>query len=112
METKPKIEIDLKRVESLAGRGLTKEKIAEALGISQATLYIKQREDPEFLQAITRGRAKAEAIVADKLWENATKRNNVTAQIFYLKSRCGWSEKSQVEVTNAEPVKIIIKNDL
>ena len=56
MNTKPKIEIDLAKVEALASRLLTKEQIAISLGISEATFYNRQGENLEILEAIKRGR--------------------------------------------------------
>ncbi len=44
MITKPKIQIDLKQVESLAANGLTQEQIACALGISESTLTKRKKE--------------------------------------------------------------------
>ena len=44
MITKPKIQIDLKQVESLAANGLTQEQIASALGISESQHYTKEKE--------------------------------------------------------------------
>ena len=106
MITKPKIEIDLAKVEELASRLLTKEQIAISLGISNATLYNRQLEDVEFLEAIRRGRQKGVAAVAEKLVNSAID-GNTTAQIFVLKTHGGpdWKDKQDVNLSGEVTVK-------
>ena len=106
MITKPKIEIDLAKVEELASRLLSKEQIAISLGISTATLYNRQLEDVEFLEAIKRGRQKGVAMVANKLVESAMD-GNTTAQIFVLKTHGGpdWKDRQDVNLTGEVLVK-------
>jgi predicted transcriptional regulator len=113
MRTKPKIEIDLAKVEALASRLLTKEQIAISLGISDDTLYLRQRENKDFQEAIKRGREKGVAAVANKLVESANK-GNTTAQIFILKTHGGqeWREQKDVNLTASQPVSIKIVDDL
>lgn len=91
MRTKPKIEIDLKKVESLAGLGLSRQQIADALGISQTTLYDRQRESAEFVDAIKRGKAQRVGYVANKL-QKLVDEGNLGAIIFYLKTQGGFIE--------------------
>jgi predicted DNA-binding protein (UPF0251 family) len=91
-KTKPKIEIDLQEVEQLAAQGLTQEQIASSLGISQDTLYTRKRESIEFSEAIKKGKAQGIRYVSNLLFEQA-KEGNMTAIIFYLKTRAGWSER-------------------
>lgn len=106
MKTKPKIEIDLAKVEALASRLLTKEQIAISLGISTDTLYSRQRESPDFLDAIKRGREKGVAAVANKLVESAMD-GNTTAQIFVLKTHGGpdWKDRQDVNLSGEVTVK-------
>lgn len=106
MKTKPKIEIDLAKVEELASRLLTKEQIAISLGISVDTLYSRQRESQDFQEAIKRGREKGVATVANKLVESAIE-GNTTAQIFILKTHGGqdWKDKQDVNLTGEVLVK-------
>lgn len=84
--------VDLQQVELLAARGLSKEQIAHNLGISYQTLNERQKEFSEFSEALNRGKAKGIAQIANKLYENAYKENNLGAQIFYLKTQGGWRE--------------------
>ena len=100
MKTKPKIDIDLKKVEALAERGLSQEQIADALGISTSTLYERKRESADFGQAIKRGKAKGIGHVANKLME-AVNAGNVTAAIFFLKAQGGWRDQPVEEFTRS-----------
>ena len=106
MITKPKIEIDLAKVEELASRLLSKEQIAISLGISTATLYNRQLEDVEFLEAIKRGRQKGVAMVANKLVESAMD-GNTTAQIFVRKTHGGpdWKDRQDINLSGELEVK-------
>lgn len=96
MKTKPKIELDLAKVEELAGLGLTREQIALSLGVSYSTLNRRAKESEEIETAMKRGRALANIKVAGELMK-AIEAGNVTAIIFYLKARAGWTEKQKIE---------------
>ena len=113
MNTKPKIEIDLAKVEALASRLLSKEQICISLGISESTLYRNQREKTELTEAIKRGREKGVASIANKLVESAIA-GNTTAQIFILKTHGGqeWKEKQEVNLSSDQPISIKLVNDL
>ena len=101
MITKPKIQIDLKQVESLAANGLTQEQIALALGISESTLTKRKKENTDFADAIKRGKAKGIALVTNKLMESI-KGGNMTAMIFFLKTQAGWKETNVQEHTGKD----------
>ena len=100
MITKPKIKIDLAKVESLAANGLTQEQIASALGISETTLHQRKRDSADFAAAIKRGKAKGIALVTNKLMESI-KGGNMTGMIFFLKTQAGWKETNVQEHTGA-----------
>ncbi len=106
MITKPKIQIDLKQVESLAANGLTQEQIAAALGISESTLHKRKQENTEFTAAIKRGKAKGIALVTNKLMESI-KGGNMTGMIFFLKTQAGWKETNVQEHTGANGTALI-----
>ena len=91
-----KIELDLSKVESLAAQGLTEEQIADALGVSRATVTRNKRDNDAFAAAIKSGKAKGIAVVSSKLMEQV-KGGNVTAMIFFLKSRAGWNDRPEPE---------------
>lgn len=97
MITKPKIQIDLAKVEQLAQVCDSEEEIALALGISYTTLRNRKKEFVDFATAIKRGKAKANAFVGGKLMEKI-KDGDTASIIFYMKSRCKWSEKQQLEL--------------
>lgn len=104
MKTKPRKEIDLDEVERLASLGLTREQIALSLGVSTSTLYNRLRDDEEFAEAVKRGEAMGISAVASKLMDQINE-GNTTAMIFFLKSRAGWRESSElkVESSNTKP---------
>ncbi len=106
MITKPKIQIDLAKVESLAANGLTQEQIAAALGISESTLTKRKKENTDFTDAIKRGKAKGIALVTNKLMESI-KGGNMTGMIFFLKTQAGWKETNVQEHTGANGTALI-----
>jgi transcriptional regulator with XRE-family HTH domain len=77
-----------KQVEALVGYGITEEQICQMIGISRPTLIKYYREE------IDTGTAKANAKVAQSLYQKATGdgASAVTAAIFWLKTRAGWKE--------------------
>lgn len=102
MRTKPRKAFDLAEVERLASLGLTREQIAAALGASASTVYHRLRDDEEFSEAVKRGEALGIGAVASKLMDQINE-GNTTAMIFYLKSRAGWRESSEIRVEGVEP---------
>jgi len=85
-KSRMKIEdINLEQVEVIASFGLTDEEIAVILGISPRTLNY-WKKNPSFLQALKRGKLKADYIIARSLFEKA-KSGDTTAMIFWLKNR-------------------------
>lgn len=105
MKTKPRIQIDLRKVEEYAQVCDNEEEIANALGISYSTLQSRKRESEEFRIAIKRGKAKANVFVGGKLMEKI-KSGDTASIIFYMKSRCGWRETQKIEadvITREEP---------
>lgn len=90
----------LEQTEKLAGLGLNKKQIAEALGIGASTLFDKQNEYPEFEEAINKGKAKGIAHVAGKLMAKVSALDTASI-IFYLKTQAGWREGQTIEMTGA-----------
>jgi hypothetical protein len=76
------------QVEALVGYGIPAVEIAMMVGISDETLRKYYREE------IDTGTAKANAKVAQSLYQKATGdgASAVTAAIFWLKTRAGWKE--------------------
>ena len=74
-----------RQVEGLAAYGIPEGDIAEMLQIDPKTLRKHYRQELDF------GSVKANAQVAGFLF-NSAKNGNVTAQIFWLKTRARWKE--------------------
>jgi DNA invertase Pin-like site-specific DNA recombinase len=90
-----KIELDIQKIEDLAGRGLTEQEICLCIGISRTTLYRRKRDAVAVAEAIERGKAKAHAVVANALFE-LCKERNLGAIVWFEKSRCGMSEDAEL----------------
>ena len=75
-------------VESLSGFGIPQDEIARLVGIDPKTLRFRYAEQIEL------GNIKATAKVAQNLFTMACKptREGLSAAIFWLKVRAGWSE--------------------
>ncbi len=87
-------ETDLRKIREAAGRGLTRDQIANALGISLSTLVDhasgRYGTDAEAIQeALDRGRALGIDRIARALFQEA-EAGNVTAQIFLMKNLAQW----------------------
>lgn len=90
---------------SFAGYGIQADDIAAYLGIRRNTLFKYFKHDMQ------EGRNTANAKVAQSLFNMATKRNNVAAAIFWAKTRMGWREKVDVEVSGGPLVAVIRTGD-
>jgi imidazolonepropionase-like amidohydrolase len=91
---RPKIAIDISRVEELAAQGLTLAEICLVLGISERTLYDHKRESAVLADAIKSGRAKAASEISNVLYQMARK-GDLGAIVWYEKTRRGLSDKIQ-----------------
>ena len=80
------------QVEALSGYGVRQEEIALYLDIDPKTLRSHYREQ------LDKGTVKANVAVARSLHKQAVE-GNVAAAIFWLKSRAGFREKQEVEVS-------------
>jgi len=94
---KPRIDIDIARVEELAGQGLTQAEICLVLGISERTLYSRKAESSEFADAIKSGKAKAASEISNVLYQMATG-GDLGAIVWYEKTRRGLSDKVQQNI--------------
>jgi hypothetical protein len=74
------------KVRHLAGLGVPQDDIARIIQCSPKTLRKRCRDD------LDRGVAEANAIVSGSLFA-AAQGGNITAQIFWLKSRARWRER-------------------
>ena len=86
--------LDYAYVEEMASQGLTGEQIGRLLGATIGQINYKRKMDPQFEEAIQRGRSRGVEKVASELMKNALN-GNVAAQIFFLKTQGGWREKER-----------------
>jgi hypothetical protein len=98
------------KVQYLAGLGVPQDDIAKIINCAPKTLRKRFREE------LDRGVAEANAMVAGYLF-NSAKQGNVSAQIFWLKTRAQWREgaaPSPISDTNAEassPVVLVLPDN-
>jgi DNA invertase Pin-like site-specific DNA recombinase len=104
-----KIELDIAKIEELAGSGLTEQEICRCTGISRTTLYRRKRDASAVAEAIERGKAKAHAVVANALFE-LCKQGNLGAIVWFEKSRFGMSEEAEL-VRRIEQLEARIEQD-
>ena len=90
-----KIILDLDEVVKLASLGLSEVEIGLSLGVSRSTIQ-RNRHDEAFDAAIKRGKAAGTKHVVNRLRE-AIDTGNITATLFYLKCRAGWTEQAALE---------------
>ncbi len=79
-----------KTVTAMAGYGIPQEGISKVIGIDLKTLRKHFREE------LDKGEVVATSKVAESLYKMATE-GNVSAAIFWMKARAGWSEKIRHE---------------
>lgn len=82
------------RVRYLAGVGVRQEDIAKIIGCDPKTLRKRLRDE------LDRGVAEANATISGHLFA-AAKSGNITAQIFWLKTRANWREGKRDEPRGA-----------
>lgn len=102
---RPKLpQLDLKEIEEQAQFCDSEEEIALSLGVSYSTFRRQKARDKErFEQAIKTGKLRAKKFVIGKFMQKV-REGELTAMIFYLKCKCGWSEKQVLDVTTREEV--------
>jgi hypothetical protein len=81
-------------VRTLSAVGITYEDIAKKLQISSDTLTKHYRDDLDL------GRIDANSKIGTKLFESA-ENGNISAQMFWLRTRAGWKETTGLELTGA-----------
>lgn len=93
-------------VRTLTAFGIPQESIASEVGIDPKTLRKHYKAE------VSLGAHQANAKVAGSLFKAATEDGNVTAQIFWLKSRAGWTERQVVETTNKSDVTLEVPSGI
>ena len=77
-------------VKAMVGYGVVQTDIAAVLGIDPKTLRLHYKRE------IAIAAIEANAAVAQSLFNNATKHMNVSAQIWWTKTRMGWKETVRI----------------
>ncbi len=72
---------------------------AHAINRSERWLQYQVQAFPEVKEILENARRVADGLVQSKLFANAIKSNNVAAQIFWLKNRSGWADRTQIAAT-------------
>lgn len=88
--------VDLDEIEMMASVGMTTKQIADALHINPSVFGRLLKNDPVVQEAVDRGLARGVKMVTDSLFQNAMK-GNVAAQIFWLKNRGAWQDKTDID---------------
>ncbi len=93
----------LKKIEKLAGLGLSDQAIADSLGVSRSTISRRKRDDDTFDAIIRKGKIKAVADISSALYESAMSGNSQSIQ-FFLKNRANTDDlgnwRDRTETTN------------
>jgi hypothetical protein len=89
------------RVRHLAGVGVRQDDIAKIIGCAPKTLRKQFRDD------LDRGVAEANAIVSGCLFA-AAKGGNVTAQMFWMKTRAHWREKDPAPDSDTQAIQPVV----
>lgn len=92
-----------KLVEQMAAVGITRDQICSVVELSLKTLLKYFRKELET------SATKANAKMGGALYANGI-RGNVTAQIFWMKTRAGWREKDHEDSSKEQPPSTIVLN--
>ena len=87
----------LNKIIALGSQGLTSGQIARCLGVSWSTIDRRRKENADIEEAIKKGAALGVEKISNALMTSA-RDGNVTAQIFYLKNRAGWVDKTETKI--------------
>lgn len=99
-----KIVLDKKQVETvekLARLHITAEEIADFLEIDRATFFRVKKRQPEVAAAFEKGKTSLK-IAAMNTLAKKIQQEDLTATIFYLKTKCGFREKSDIDISNSD----------
>jgi len=95
----------LRKIETLAAQGLTKEQIAHCLDVVPSTFFKYQAKNPEITDAIEAGKAKGVATISNALFGSA-KDGHFPAQRYYLQNRAPEAWRDSSDIVHKGDVKI------
>ena len=93
----------IKHIQSMAGMGLTMEKISIILGMHKRSLEKKAKRNKKLRAAILKGRAMAEHKTVSTAYKIAWT-GNVSMLIFLLKTRYGYKEQDTITIEGLEKI--------
>ena len=103
---------ELRSIGVMAGYGMPIAHISAILGVCESTLYRNKKLVPVVGEAYNRGAARARLSIAKTLFEKATVEREISALIWWEKSRYGMCERreepQQVNVDRPQNVSIYI----
>jgi hypothetical protein len=106
-----KLKVDeafLQSVRDMAAVGLTNYQIANNVGVAVGTWCEYKLKYPEIEEAISVGTSDGIRQVCNALFQNATEKMNVAAQVFFLKNKAGWQDSPTAEVkTETQRIEIV-----
>ncbi len=89
------------RVQELAGLGARHSDIPRLMTAREEKPISGPTLRKHFSSELKIGKEAANVIVAKTLFDKATKGNDTTAMIFWLKCQAGWTDRQRVELTGA-----------
>lgn len=104
-----KIPLNLRDVEEAAAEGLTETEVGARLGVSLDTIARRKADTAGFAEAMKRGRERAHASVSSRLM-SLIKKGNLGAIVWYEKTRKGYSDRVQQEVSGRDGQALEIKS--
>jgi hypothetical protein len=107
---RPRAEINIEQVKTLAGLNCTEQEIAAVLGITHRTWIRHKKQDPELEEMVEQGKLTGNASLRRTQWQTAMD-GNVTMQIWLGKNRLGQSDKQQIEQHQIERLVITRADD-
>lgn len=100
---KPELTEDqMRQLETMAGYGLTVDKMAAILGFSKKTLERIMADNPAVSDAIEKGRSTAESAITKTAYEMAKSGKVPAMTMFWLKCRARWREVHSVELSGPD----------
>jgi len=103
--------VPLSEVTRLAAQGMTMPMIAKAMGTSLSTIQRRNYRYEAFMEAYEKGQALGISGMTQALYVNGTQKNNVVAQIFWLKNNAGWVDKVEQHVSADLNINLVSFNE-
>jgi hypothetical protein len=113
MAGRPKAKIDWKRVDELLQAHCSMAGIARIIGIAPVTLRGAIEREFKMLTTdyIEERKEEGTALMREAIYKEGLG-GNIIAQIFWLKNRDGWSDKTLMQHEMLPPVQLSLPNDI